>query len=822
MISLLTLRPCAIHKFSVFNFNFIEVVSRLRANRRNILLIMVAIPILMWWFWLPDPLFHTSYSTVLVDRHGQLLGARLARDGQWRFPGDDLEVPVTFEKAIIYFEDKRFYDHWGVDMLALGRAMRDNFKSGHVVSGGSTLTMQTMRLARHKDSRSVWQKGIEILWAWRAEIRYSKKDILRLYAAHAPFGGNVVGLGAASWRYFHKTPDQLSWGEAATLAVLPNSPALIHPGRNRDALMEKRNRLIHRLEEEGIIDATEASLAMLEPLPMAPHPLPDLAPHVMVHHTDAEQTLHSTIDIDLQQRLTELVQRHADILSLNGVNNAALMVMKTGTGEVRAYVGNVSHASKAHQNDVDIIRAERSSGSILKPFLYCASLEEGIITPQGILEDIPTYIRGYQPLNFTREYMGMVPADQALAMSLNVPAVRLLQQYGILGFKEKLIAAGITTLHFSPEHYGLPLVLGGAEVSLWDICGAYASMGRILSNAYRYNHRYARSDIHPPVLFTTGEQERSSATDRDNLPDADALTTDPPVWNAGAIWLTFEAMRTLRRPDQEGQWETFESSRPIAWKTGTSFGYRDAWAVGVTPLYTIGVWVGNADGEGRPGVIGLHAAAPVMFDALRMLDDDGGWWSAPYDALEQQVVCAQSRWLATPDCSVTDTAYIVKGGQTPASCRYHEQAYIDLAGQYRYDPSCMPQDARLENYFVVPTLAESYYKRFNPSYQSLPPMHPDCAGSASGEQALAIIYPRPGSKIYIPYEWDKKKSRAVFSAVCRSDTAVIYWHLDRKFIGKTREFHQLEVDPVPGKHQLVLQDEHGSMATTTFEVLAKE
>mgnify|MGYP003376652848 FL=1 len=281
---------------------------------------LMAIPVLVWWFCLPDPLFDASYSTVLLDRNGQLMGARLAKDGQWRFPGEDLEVPETFEKAIVVFEDKRFFKHWGVDILAFGRAMRDNIKARSVVSGGSTLTMQTMRLARNRDARTLRQQGVDMMRAWRAELRYSKKEILQLYAAHAPFGGNVVGLGAASWRYFHKAPDQLSWGEAATLAVLPNAPGLIHPGRNRDALMAKRNRLIDKLEAEGIIDQTEASLAKDEPLPLAPHPLPNIAPHVLGHYTDAEITLHSTIDIDLQQRLAELVQRHADLLSLNGVN----------------------------------------------------------------------------------------------------------------------------------------------------------------------------------------------------------------------------------------------------------------------------------------------------------------------------------------------------------------------------------------------------------------------------------------------------------------------------------------------------------------------
>jgi len=778
------------------------------------------IGIIAWWFCLPNPLFEASYSTVLLDQHDQLLGARLANDGQWRFPGRDLIVPTTFEKAIIQFEDKRFNSHGGIDVMALARACKENLQAKQIVSGGSTLTMQMMRLARHNQSRNIWQKGVEVLWALRFEVTHSKKEILQLYAAHAPFGGNVVGLGAASWRYYHKTPDQLSWGEAAALAVLPNAPGLVHPGRNRDIFLEKRNRLIKELQEKGTIDETEASLALQEPLPGEPLPLPDLAPHVLSHYANSGETLHSTIDFALQERLTELLQRHSDILSLNGVNNAGLLVIETETGEVKAYIGNVSHDKKTHQNDVDIVQSERSSGSILKPFLYCAALQQGLITPQGILEDIPTYIRGYQPVNYSKQYMGMVPADQALAMSLNVPAVRMLQQYGILPFKEKLIDAGITTLHFSPDYYGLPLVLGGAEVKLWDICGAYASMGRVLAHAYKFDHRYAKNDVHEPVLFENLAEKAEKAEEAENAEKKNfTLTNDAPVWNVGAIWSTFEAMSTLRRPDQEGQWETFESSKRIAWKTGTSFGFRDAWAVGVTPKYTIGVWIGNADGEGRPGVIGLHAAAPVLFDVLRMLDSRDEWWSPPYDALKPFVVCKESGWLAGPSCLETDTAYFVVGEQTPKICQYHAQFYTDENEEYRYDPSCMPEYAEFENYFIVPTLAESYYKRYHPEYRTLPPLSPNCQSTDNHGKDMAIIYPRPGSKIYIPYEWDKKKSRAVFSAVHRSENADIYWHLDQEFIGKTHEFHQIEVDPKPGKHTLVLQDEFGGMATTTFEVL---
>ncbi|MEO5905818.1 MAG: penicillin-binding transpeptidase domain-containing protein, partial [Saprospiraceae bacterium] len=539
--------------------------------------------------------------------------------------------------------------------------------------------------------------------------------------------------------------------------------------------------------------------------------------------------------------------------------------------------GNVYDEKKDHQNDVDIITSERSSGSILKPFLYCAALEEGLITPKGILEDIPTYIRGYQPLNYSQEYGGMVPADQSLAMSLNVPAVRLLQQYGILPFKEKLVKGGITTLHYSPDHYGLPLVLGGAEVTLWDVCGAYASMGRVLDHAIPYDYKYDNRDIHPPLIFQKKDRKaerrnggtggspckrstssystpnwRNGGTDSTfhtkhlskhsgddqtivkshpsessgkNNSDVGAtyaqqkMADQPTVWSAAGIWQTFEAMSTLRRPDQEGQWETFHSSRRIAWKTGTSFGFRDAWAVGITPSYTIGVWVGNADGEGRPGVIGIHAAAPILFDVLRMLEDDGSWWDVPYREMTPKLVCRESGWLAGPLCTQSDTTFIIQADNVPGVCAFHTTCFTDANASYRYNPDCISSETSLTNYFVVPAEAETYYKRYNPSYETMPPLHPSCATDHLSRQDIAIIYPRSGSKIYVPFEWDHKKSKAVFSAVHRSDTANVYWHLDKEYLGKTKEFHQIEIDPKPGVHHLVLQDEWGSVVETRFEVL---
>jgi penicillin-binding protein 1C len=334
-------------------------------------------------------------------------------------------------------------------------------------------------------------------------------------------------------------------------------------------------------------------------------------------------------------------------------------------------------------------------------------------------------------------------------------------------------------------------------------------MARVVDRAYVHDHRYDPGDIHGPRLWDATPKTQDDA----------ALQVAPPVFHAGAAWLTLEAMTTLRRPDQEGKWESFATSRKIAWKTGTSFGYRDAWAVGITPGYTVGVWVGNADGEGRPGVIGLHAAAPLLFDVFRMLGDDSEWFSPPYDAMTRVLTCAESGWPAGESCTQVDTTLTAKSDNAPQGCRFHYICMTDAAGAYRYSPECQPARAVRKTYFVVPPIAENFYKRNHPAYRLVPPWHPDCGAPNAGGPALAILYPRPGSKIYVPTEWDRKRSRAVFTAVHRSDTAAVYWHLDRKYIGKTRELHQLELDPSPGRHVLVLQDEAGEVAEVVFDVL---
>ena len=800
------------------------------ARRRPKTLAACLLLLALWLFCLPRPLFDKPVSVVVEDHSNELLGARIATDGQWRFPAVD-SVPEKYATCLVAFEDKRFWWHPGVDPIGLGRSLWLNLKNGRVVSGGSTLTMQVIRLMRDNPPRTVWQKTVEIFMATRLELTYSKSEILGLYASNAPFGGNVVGLEAASWRYYGKRPGLLTWAESATLAVLPNAPSLIHPGRNRNILLEKRNRLLEKLRDTGKLTAIECELSKEEPLPDEPLPLPQLAPHLLDRLTvdgtrwtaqgdksvdRAPSTVHrfkTTIDIDLQRRIIEILRRRQAIYKGNGVHNVAAVVLDVRTGDVLAYVGNVSDAGKEHGESVDIIAAPRSTGSILKPYLYALALESGDILPKSLLQDIPTQLGPYRPENFSETYDGAVPARRAIIRSLNIPFVLLLQQYGLEKFHFNLQRLGLTTLNRPPEHYGLSLILGGAEANLLDITNTYACMARELGGFYDRNGRYAPDDFRPPNFLS-----QKSPT-----PSPQSLLTNYQILSAGAIWHTFEAMREVERPNSAGEWELFSASRPIAWKTGTSFGFRDAWAAGVTPRYAVGIWVGNADGEGRPGLVGVEMAAPVLFEIFEQLPDGGRWFDPPYDDMVQAAVCRQSGYRAGEYCEA-DTVWISKSGLKAAVCPYHYLLHLDATGQWQVSSDCeSPERMQHRAWFVLPPVEEFYFKSKNPSYLSPPPFRADCLSSQTAQHnaPMQLIYPKHPTQIYVPVDLDGKLSSTVFQVAHRAPGTEVFWHLDGVYLGSTKTFHQMALQPAVGPHQLTLVDKDGYRLEQRFEIVGK-
>ena len=582
-----------------------KIITYIKTHKKRS--IIIGILLIAYYFCLPKQLFKDPTATVITSQSDELLGAMIAQDGQWRFPQNDL-VPDKFKTCIVLFEDEYFYKHLGFNPISIFKALKENISSGKVKRGGSTLTQQVVRMSRKK-SRTYIEKAKEIILATRLEFRHSKEDILSLYASNAPFGGNVVGLDAAAWRYFNRNANDLSWAETATLAVLPNAPSLIYPGKNQQRLLKKRNRLLKKLLEKKIIDSLTYGLSIVEGLPQKPYPLPQIAPHLLqkVAQGNYGKRIKTTINTRLQEQANFVVKNHYNLLKQNEIYNISVLVLNVNTREVLAYIGN-SPTDKNHQKDVDIIDKPRSTGSILKPFLYAAMLDSGDILPNTLVADIPTEFGTYVPENFNKEFDGAVPASRALARSLNVPSVRMLRSFGLDRFYHYLKKMKLKDLKYNANHYGLSLILGGAESNLWDLCKSYAAMSSTINHFNETSSEYFSNEFVEPTFLTS------------EAIDFGEKLSEKTVFDAASIYLTYESLKEVNRPQGDENWEFFDGSKQIAWKTGTSFGFRDAWAIGTTKDYVVGVWVGNADGEGRPGLVGtVQAAAPILFDVFDVL-----------------------------------------------------------------------------------------------------------------------------------------------------------------------------------------------------------
>lgn len=769
--------------------------------------------------FLPRPLFDAPVAYVIEDRAGTLLSATIADDEQWRFPPSD-SIPFRFRHCLIHFEDRRFNLHFGIDPLAMARALRQNIAGKKVVSGASTISMQVIRMSRasrHRE-RTIFQKLIEMYLAIGLELRHSKATVLKLYADNAPFGGNIVGLEAASWRYFGRSPETLSWAESATLAVLPNAPSLIHPGRNRDALLAKRNALLDRLAERHIINPEMVELSKMEPLPDQPYPLPQLAPHLLDRFRKdlknspapaASPRLVSTLDASLQKQTMEIIQRHHLRHRANGILNAAALILDVDQSRALAYVGNISSTDAEAEPYVDMVAARRSPGSTLKPFLYAGMLHDGLMLPHTLVADIPTQIGGYTPQNFDLAYDGAVPASAAMSRSLNIPSVKMLQQYRYPRFHGLLKGLGITTMDRPSDHYGLSMILGGGEVTMWELSAAFANLARTLK------HYRALGGLYNPMDYHHATYTQSPAA-----PVGTAPLETSSLLDYASIYFTFQAMNEVNRPESEALWEQFASSRPIAWKTGTSFGFRDGWAIGLTPEYVVCVWVGNADGEGRPGLTGIQTAAPILFELFGLLPDTDASFEAPFDHMIQTSICKQSGHLAGPNCTDAEHLYIPATGFKSTVCPYHRIVHTDLHGRHRVSRDCT--DAAnfvASSWFVLPPAMEYYYKKKHASYRELPPWLPGC--EPAGERVMEIIYPRDNAKIYIPLELDGQRGRVVFTVAHQYAGSTIYWHLNNEFIGETTQPHQLALDILPGRHLLTLVDGSGNRLSQHIEILEK-
>lgn len=753
-------------------------------------LLIFSVSFTIFWFSLPQPLFQFPTSTVIENANGKLLAASVATDGQWRFAAPD-SVPKRFAIAITTFEDQYFYYHLGFNPIAFLRAVWQNIAQGKIVSGASTLSMQVIRLSRQQKNRTFLEKIIEIILAFRLELSHSKSEILNFYATYAPFGGNVVGLEAASWRYFGRSAYQLSWAETAVLAVLPNSPSLIFPGKNENLLLKKRNRLLEKLYKNHQIDSLTCALAQLEPLPQKPIPLPQITPHLMTHvirQGKKGQRITTTIDENLQRKITRIAQQHYATLKGNYIQNMAIVVSKVQTGEVIAYIGNVAESAEAA--DVDNIQALRSYGSLLKPLLYAAALQEGMLLPNMLLPDVPMQIAGYQPENYYRNYDGAVPASEALYRSLNVPAVWLQRQYSTQNFLQLIKKCDLTTFDKTANHYGLSLVLGGAEATLWELTQLYNRFAQQLNGKQR----------HHLLHYETSQKN---------------TTTDTLPLSRASLWHTAQALTQSYRPDEWDFWKNFSTTQKIAWKTGTSFGLRDAWAIGFNAEYTVGVWVGNSSGIGRPNLVGVQVAAPILFQVFDNLPLAQKWFEKP--SMPQLFICTKSGHKANAHCPQTLQS-VPNFAEKTEICPYHQLVYTNADSSFLLNSSCASSAEMIaKKWFVLPVLQGYYYRQKHPHYKNLPPLAPHC--QATTENPIAVVYPLPNTVVHLPQLAQNEYSELVLKATHTDPKATLFWHLNEKFLGKTTDNKHTQVVALPaGDYQLTLIDEQGNTQTQKIRV----
>ncbi len=722
-----------------------------------------------------------------------MLAAKVALDDQWRFPQYS-ENPEKLFVCVKEFEDSYFHFHPGFNPISLIKAFYLNIKEGKIVRGGSTITMQVVRMSRQKGKRNYWQKILEILGAVQLELKMSKRKIFHHWCQLAPFGGNVIGAETAAWRYYGRDLHQLSWAETATLAVLPNAPALIHPGKNREELLIKRNALLRKLAKKNYFDSSELKLYLAEEIPDRPVLIPIQGLHLLnylIEKFPDQNIFKSTIDQEINLRIQGLLENQLNALRNDGIKAVSAMVVDSRNRELVAYIGNLSD-HEGNFRFLDLNQAPRSYGSLLKPFLYGYALDKSFLLPEELVGDIPTIIDGFQPQNFDKKFRGAVPLNNMINLSLNIPAVRSLNLVGYRAFYDHLANLKLDYLNKGAEHYGLSIILGGGESNLFSLVQAYHGV-----NGSYHNGDSSFSNFR----IEEGEEVRQGNYSLSSF----------------ALNHMVKAMSELSRPVSQMGWERLASRRKIAWKTGTSYGFRDAWTIGFDGRYTVGVWTGNEDGESREGLTGINKAAPIFFDIMNSLTDSEEIGKG--QEFEKHIeICSDSGKKAGPLCITKERISVDRLSERWKVCNYH------VAGKHTEDgfwkpQSCLKSDEPRDTIFQLPSLISHYYKKENPNYFLLPSIHQECIGESEAN-LIDFIYPRPQSNIVLPVESNGERRQLIAELSCGLESEVVFWFLDGRYLDQTAgQEHLLNMLPQPGEHELQVVGKSGIRKKLIFNVV---
>jgi penicillin-binding protein 1C len=838
--------------------------SGIRLRRRLALglglAILAAAPYL--WFRALDLVFPFPWeklqrppAVVVSDRHGQPLRFFLPADERWRFPVRLAEMPPELPRALVASEDRRFYRHPGVDPVAVARAAWSNVRSGEIVSGASTIPMQVARMAepRRRTRRTLASKLRESFRAFQLERRLSKDEILEVYLNLTPYGGNVEGVGAAAWFYFGKETDQLSLGEIALLTALPRAPAGYDPTVHPRAARAARDRVLAQLAARGVFPRSEIAAARRQPVPRTRRRPPFAAPHfteMAASQLPGEPRLRTTLDRRTQEIAESQVARRIRELRDQGIGNAAVVVLDNETRAVRALVGSAGFRETYFEGQVNGATARRSPGSTLKPFLYAMAIDQGRVLPDSYLLDVPTDFAGYVAENYDDRYRGRVTVREALVQSLNACAVRLLARVGLPEFQRLLVRGGLATLDREAGSYGLPLILGAGEVRLLDLANLYASLAEEgVYRPVRLTEPATPEALTSPALLSRGERRENSqgygaflglhsplspwergvrgvrASEGKPLknPQSRRILDPDPVrlFSPDAARAVSEILTDVRRPDLPEAWELTRDVPAVAWKTGTSYGHRDAWAVGFSARTTIGVWVGNFDGRPRKGISGSEHAGPLLFDLFRALEPGGRGPVEKDGRVPDEIeVCALSHELPGPHCPErTRIAYLPERSQL-AACGLHRRMLVDSETGELLAGDCVarrPHEFRLLT--VYPPELVAWWRSQGAPVQEVPRLAAACSGIPDGEPPR-IVSPDGATPYRLRRDAPAEYQRIPLVAQASPGARQLYWYQDGTLVATTATEASASrfLDAVRGEHRLVVTDDLGRSDGVTYRV----
>lgn len=725
-------------------------------------------------FPLPD---HVEYSTIITDNKGEVMHAFLTADDKWRMKTTLEEISPLLKKTIIEKEDKYFYSHPGINPLAMARAFLKNIISGRRTSGASTITMQVARALEPK-KRTYLNKMMEVFRSFQLEIKYNKEEILQLYLNLIPYGGNIEGVKSAAVLYFNKNPDHLSLAEIMSLSIIPNRPSKLVIGKNNDRIEEERNRWLKRFADEKIFSEKEIQDALNEPLTASRLTVPRLAPQLSIKlKKQGGEIIPTAIDLSKQSNIEKLVRDYTNRLVPLNIRNAAVVVIDNRTGQVISYIGSSDFHDTADAGQVNGASAIRQPGSTLKPLLYALCIDEGILTPKSVLTDVAVNYDGYVPENYDRNLHGYVTMEYALDHSLNIPAVKAMRALGKNQLIKKLADCDFDQVKKDNQKLGLSMILGGCGASLEQLTGLFAS--------------FAHEGVYWRPLY------------RRDLLNKKKIR----IVSKASTFMINETLSKINRPDFPLNWATTEHMPKIAWKTGTSYGRRDAWSIGYNKNFTVGVWVGNFSAAGIPELSGATIATPLLFRIFNMIDYDSDreWFNQPVD-VEIRKVCSETGLIPGEHCEHIVSDYFIPLISSSISCNHLREIAVSADEKISYCKSCLPiSDYKKKFYSYLPADIQEYYETHHIAYSKLPPHNPACE-IVFNDGSPIITSPGNGSEYLLSR---KGREPLQLSANTPNDVYKLYWYINDQFYKSSDARTKIFFVPREGPVKISCSDDKG-------------